>query len=112
MSLPPYSRNTAVSPASGQPASKASDWAFTSRNCSWKRMKGSFQPQVLGLIGVPLLRSHFPMSEALLSEAAADSRVIRVMIVEDHQVLADGLELALGRSPDVEVVGSVGTVTD
>ena len=52
------------------------------------------------------------MSEAALSETAAESRVIRVMIVEDHQVLADGLELALGRSPDVEVVGSAGTVTD
>ena len=47
-----------------------------------------------------------------MSEAIDTTRLIRVMIVEDHQVLADGLELALGRSHDTEVLGSVGTVTD
>jgi DNA-binding NarL/FixJ family response regulator len=36
----------------------------------------------------------------------------RVLIVEDHQVLADGLELALERSGDLHVVGTAGTVVD
>jgi DNA-binding NarL/FixJ family response regulator len=39
-----------------------------------------------------------------------DEARIRVLIVEDHQVLADGLELAMTRSPGIEVVGSVGSV--
>jgi two-component system, NarL family, nitrate/nitrite response regulator NarL len=37
---------------------------------------------------------------------------IRVLIVEDHQVLAEGLEFALGRQPDLEVVGVVGSVAE
>ena len=37
---------------------------------------------------------------------------IGVLIVEDHQVLAEGLELALERHDDLEVVGWAGTVAD
>lgn len=37
---------------------------------------------------------------------------LRVLIVEDHQVLADGLELAIGRHSDLAVVGQAGTVAD
>ncbi|MGH7904440.1 MAG: response regulator [Candidatus Dormibacteraceae bacterium] len=33
-----------------------------------------------------------------------------VVIVEDHQVLAEGLELALSRHADLQVLGSAGTV--
>lgn len=38
--------------------------------------------------------------------------MVRLLIVEDHRVLAEGLELALGRHPDLEVVGLAGTVAD
>ncbi len=37
---------------------------------------------------------------------------IRVLIVEDHQLLAEGLALALGRHADLQVVGAAGTVAE
>ena len=37
---------------------------------------------------------------------------IRVLIVEDHQLVADGLVLALGRHADLQVVGAAGTVAE
>jgi DNA-binding NarL/FixJ family response regulator len=40
------------------------------------------------------------------------SEPIRVLIVEDHRVLAEGLELALGRHDDLTVVGIAGTVAE
>jgi DNA-binding NarL/FixJ family response regulator len=35
-----------------------------------------------------------------------------VLIVEDHRVMADGLELVLGREPDIAVVGIAATAAD
>ena len=40
------------------------------------------------------------------------AKPVRVLIVEDHRVLAEGLDLALGRHTDVEVVGVAPTVAD
>ena len=37
---------------------------------------------------------------------------IRVLIVEDHQLLAEGLALALGRHADLQVVGAASTVAE
>lgn len=37
---------------------------------------------------------------------------IRVLIVEDHRVLAQGLELALSLHADIQVVGTAGTAED
>lgn len=42
----------------------------------------------------------------------ADAKRIRVLFVEDHQLLADALSAMLGREPDIEVVGIAGTVAD
>jgi DNA-binding NarL/FixJ family response regulator len=41
---------------------------------------------------------------------SADSKPIRVLFVEDHQLLADALSAMLAREPDMEVVGVAGTV--
>jgi len=38
--------------------------------------------------------------------------VVRVLIVEDHRVLAEGLEFALSRQRDLMVVGVAGTVAE
>jgi DNA-binding NarL/FixJ family response regulator len=38
------------------------------------------------------------------------SRRIRVLVVDDHRVVTRALELMLGREPDMDVVGGVGTV--
>jgi DNA-binding NarL/FixJ family response regulator len=42
----------------------------------------------------------------------SDTKRIRVLFVEDHQLLADALSALLGREPDIEVVGVAGTVAD
>jgi DNA-binding NarL/FixJ family response regulator len=39
-----------------------------------------------------------------------DPNAIRVLFVENHQLLADALSALLGREPDIEVVGVAGTV--
>lgn len=41
-----------------------------------------------------------------------DPKRIRVLFVEDHQLLADALSAMLAREPDIEVVGIAGTVAD
>jgi len=42
----------------------------------------------------------------------SDNRRIRVLFVEDHQLLADALAALLGREPDIEVVGIARTVAE
>jgi DNA-binding NarL/FixJ family response regulator len=42
----------------------------------------------------------------------ADQRKIRVLLVEDHRLLADSLAALLAREPDIEVVGTANTVAD
>jgi DNA-binding NarL/FixJ family response regulator len=42
----------------------------------------------------------------------ADQRRIRVLFVEDHQLLADALSAMLAREPDIEVVGVAGSVAE
>jgi DNA-binding NarL/FixJ family response regulator len=42
----------------------------------------------------------------------SESKRIRVLFVEDHQLLADALSALLAREPDIEVVGVAGTVAD
>ncbi len=41
-----------------------------------------------------------------------DAKRIRVLLVEDHQLLADALSALLAREPDFEIVGVAGTVAD
>ena len=43
---------------------------------------------------------------------SADPKPIRVLFVEDHQLLADPLAAMLAREPDMQVVGIAGTVAD
>jgi two-component system, NarL family, nitrate/nitrite response regulator NarL len=43
---------------------------------------------------------------------SVDPKRIRVLFVEDHQLLADALSAMLAREPDMEVVGTAGTVAD
>ncbi len=43
---------------------------------------------------------------------STENRRIRVLFVEDHQLLADALSALLGREPDMEVVGVARTVAD
>jgi DNA-binding NarL/FixJ family response regulator len=43
---------------------------------------------------------------------STENRRIRVLFVEDHQLLADALAALLGREPDVEVVGVARTVAE
>ena len=42
----------------------------------------------------------------------SEAKRIRVLLVEDHQLLADALSALLAREPDMEVVGIAGTVAD
>ena len=41
-----------------------------------------------------------------------DPKPIRVLLVDDHQLLADALSAMLAREPDIEVVGIAGTVAE
>jgi len=41
-----------------------------------------------------------------------DAKPIRVLLVEDHQLLADALAAMLSREPDIEVIGIAGTVAE
>ena len=43
---------------------------------------------------------------------SSEPKRIRVLFVEDHQLLADALSALLAREPDMEVVGIAGTVAD
>ena len=42
----------------------------------------------------------------------AEPKRIRVLLVEDHQLLGDALSALLRREPDLEIVGVAGTVAD
>jgi len=42
----------------------------------------------------------------------ADPKRIRVLLVDDHQLLTGSLAAVLSREPDIEVVGQAGTVAD
>ncbi|MBA2719738.1 MAG: response regulator transcription factor [Chloroflexi bacterium] len=42
----------------------------------------------------------------------SEPKRIRVLLVEDHQLLADALSALLGREADMEIVGIAGTVAD
>jgi two-component system nitrate/nitrite response regulator NarL len=46
-----------------------------------------------------------------LHDSGVEYQGIRVLIVDDHQVVADGLAALLDDQPDIKVVGSTGTVT-
>src|SRR3954452_14533397 len=39
-----------------------------------------------------------------------DDRTIRVLVVDDHEMVASSVALALTQEPDIEVVGTVGTL--
>ena len=43
---------------------------------------------------------------------SGDVKPIRVLFVEDHQLLADALSAMLSREPDIEVIGIAGTVAE
>src|SRR5258706_13637811 len=43
---------------------------------------------------------------------SGDAKPIRVLFVEDHQLLADALSAMLARESDIEVVGIAGTVAE
>ncbi|HLJ02457.1 MAG TPA: response regulator transcription factor [Solirubrobacteraceae bacterium] len=47
-----------------------------------------------------------------IRESGADEDPIRVMIVEDHRVVAEGLEALINNQTDMRVVGQAGTVAD
>jgi DNA-binding NarL/FixJ family response regulator len=58
------------------------------------------------------------MATQAKSETAADvtapppARTVKVLIVEDHKVVADGLQSLLSQEPDLEVLGVVSTVQE
>lgn len=43
---------------------------------------------------------------------SGDAKPIRVLFVEDHQLLADALSAMLSREPDIEVIGIAGSVAE
>lgn len=43
------------------------------------------------------------------NDVADDTRPIRVLLVDDHQLVRDGLHSRLGETPGIEVVGEAGT---
>ena len=46
------------------------------------------------------------------ARVTADSKPIRVLLVDDHQLLTGSLSQILAREPDIEVVGIAGTVAE
>jgi DNA-binding NarL/FixJ family response regulator len=46
------------------------------------------------------------------ARVTADSKPIRVLLVDDHQLLTGSLAQVLAREPDIEVVGVAGTVAE
>lgn len=53
-----------------------------------------------------------PSAKGAGGAVSPESKPIRVLFVEDHQLLADALAAMLSREPDMEVVGVAGTVAD
>jgi DNA-binding NarL/FixJ family response regulator len=47
-----------------------------------------------------------------LADAGAPVDVLRVMVVDDHQMVVQALVLALSREPDIDVVATAGTVRE
>jgi DNA-binding NarL/FixJ family response regulator len=43
------------------------------------------------------------------NDGATDAKAIRVLLVDDHQLVRDGLHSRLGETPGIEVVGEAGT---
>jgi DNA-binding NarL/FixJ family response regulator len=56
--------------------------------------------------------SYVGQPESLFDGARADDGPTRVMIVEDHRVVAEGLAALIDSQGDLKVVGNVGTVAD
>lgn len=46
------------------------------------------------------------------SNEAASATAIRILLVDDHQLVRDGLHSRLGETPGIEVVGEAGTGSD
>lgn len=44
-----------------------------------------------------------------MSEVISEQKMIRVLVVDDHAILRDGLKALLQNEPDIEVVGEAGT---
>jgi DNA-binding NarL/FixJ family response regulator len=54
-----------------------------------------------------------PLTAGLIMSPGSSGRQrIRILIVEDHQLVADALEALLNQQPDMLVVGNVGSVAD
>jgi DNA-binding NarL/FixJ family response regulator len=47
-----------------------------------------------------------------MTDPVADRRPLRLLIVDDHEVVRQGLVALLGRRPDLHVVGEAGTVAE
>ena len=60
--------------------------------------------------GVLFASSGLPESEG--NGQPADENPIRVMIVEDHTVVAEGLAALINNQDDMKVVGKAGTVAE
>jgi DNA-binding NarL/FixJ family response regulator len=52
----------------------------------------------------------FGRREAVGAGPEPDGRIVRVLLVEDHAMVAEGLSVALNAQPDLEVVGWISTV--
>ena len=68
-----------------------------------------------GLDSLPGAGNRGPQSsgrEPHRSAVSGESKPIRVLFVEDHQLLADALSAMLSREPDMDVVGIAGTVAE
>jgi DNA-binding NarL/FixJ family response regulator len=50
--------------------------------------------------------------DAIAPAGPRPTRTVKVMIVEDHKVVAEGLQSLIGREPDLEVVGLASTVEE
>ena len=48
----------------------------------------------------------------MTATATAKTRVIRVVVVDDHQLVRDGLRAIIEREPDMEVVGEADTMAE
>ena len=63
--------------------------------------------------GDPTFNNGFQPSEVSISAGAqVDAPHIRVLVVDDHEILAQGLSRLLDSCADIDVVGIVGTVND
>lgn len=56
--------------------------------------------------------NHGGSSRMIPGRAAADPKPIRVLLVDDHQLLTDALSRVLAHEPDIHMVGIAGTVHD